>query len=283
MKICPECKRTFDDELSFCLEDGTRLVSQSSGATTLIYPADPTVPTVPRPQPSPPPTPEPAPVSKSGSNKSIVAVILGVLGTLVIILIWAGIKIGIWYLDHNSNQNSGYTPPIVATASPSPSYDPIGLITSSPSPTPSPVESSSPSPDEAKAGVVTPGTYEWEGTRAIDKQHKASLRMRVAIESNGTYHEEVFLTFPDKRIDNLLGMEEKGRFTQSGEALLLSERQAREFNIVTGEWEPWGTPDDGSSSREKIRNVTQNSFDLYDDSENNWYTFVKVINLGNRN
>jgi hypothetical protein len=278
MKICPECKRTFNDDLAFCLEDGTRLVSQRSGDTTLVYPDDATIPSPPKPVPTPSPAPAPAP----SSNKSLVAVILGVLGTLLIVLIWGGIKIGIWYLDHNqnANQNSNYNSPI-ASASPSPSYNPLSIL-SSPSPTPSPSAdpSASPSPDELKEGIIVAGTYDWDGTRNIEG-HKTTLRMRVAINANGTYHQKVFITIPEKEIDNLMGMEEKGRFTQSGESLLLSDRRSREIDFASGEWQPWGTPDDGSTSRERIRNVTENSFELYDSSEKTWSIFVRVLNLGN--
>jgi hypothetical protein len=76
-------------------------------------------------------------------------------------------------------------------------------------------------------------------------------------------------------------MEEKGRFTQSGEFLLLSDRRSREIDFATGDWQPWGTPSDGSTSREKIRNVTEKSFELYDGSERAWFIFIRVINLGN--
>jgi hypothetical protein len=287
MKLCPECKRTFSNDLSFCLEDGTRLVDERSGDATLVYPDSTTIPS-PNPTPGPIPVPSPAPAPAPSSNKSLVAVILGVLGTLLIVIIWGGIKIGIWYLDHNqnTNQNSGSNSP-VASASPSPSYNPLSLITGSPSPTPSPIESPSPSlspsPDDSKKGIVTAGTYEWEGTRTIDedKQLKGTLRMRVAISNNGTYLQQVFITIPEKSMDNLLGMEEKGRFTQSGDSLMLSGRKSREINFATGEWQPWGIPSDGSSSRENIRNVDENSFQLYDSSEKDWFTFVKVINLGN--
>ena len=283
MKICPECKRTFDEDLSFCLEDGTRLVSQRSGNTTLIYPDSTTLPSPTPPSPAPSPPPAPA-VHASGSNKSLVAVILGVLGTLLIIAVWDGIKIGIWYLDHNGNTNgnSTYSPSVVANASPSPSYDPLSLL-SSPSPTPSPLESPSPSPspDETEKGVITAGTYEWQGTRKIDAQHSATLRMRVAIYDNGTYHQQVYVSFPDKNVENMLGMEERGKFTQLGESLLLSDRRGREIDFSTGEWQPWKIPSDGSSSREKVRNVEENAFELYDNTENNWYLFTRVINLGN--
>ena len=99
MKRCPECKRPFADDLSFCLEDGSRLVDQRSGDPTLIYPPDTTIPTVTPPKPEPTPSPDPAPVpvpaSASGSNKSLIAVILGVLGTLLIVFIWGGIKLGL--------------------------------------------------------------------------------------------------------------------------------------------------------------------------------------------
>jgi hypothetical protein len=285
MKLCPECKRTFDNELSFCLEDGTRLVDERSSNTTVIYPADTTIPS---PKPTPTHFPEPVPTPAATSNKSLIAVMLGIVGTLLIVIVWGGIKIGIWYLDHNQNshQNSNYNPSIAnASPSPGPSYNPLSLITGSPSPTPSPTAdpSVSPAPDEAKDVVITAGTYEWEGTRRLgeNKQSTATLRMRVAIYGNGTYYQRVFLTIPERQIDNVLGMEEKGRFTQSGELLQLSARRGREIDFSTGQFQGWHVPEDGVTSQERVRNVTENSFELYDSSENDWFTFIRVINLGN--
>lgn len=63
MKRCPSCQRTYtDDSLTFCLEDGTALLSASSGSTdpgaTLVM-ADPRATSPARPEtyrPQPPPT-----------------------------------------------------------------------------------------------------------------------------------------------------------------------------------------------------------------------------------
>ena len=105
--------------------------------------------------------------------------------------------------------------------------------------------------------------------------------MRVTINGDGTYYQQVYLTYPDKNIENLLGMEEKGSFTQSGDYLILSGREAREIDFENFEWKPWSTPKDGASSREKVRNVVENGFQLYDGSENAWYQFTRIYNLGN--
>lgn len=289
MKRCPDCKRPYADDLSFCLEDGTPLIAERSGDTTIIYPDDGTFPSSPKPAPTASPNPSAtpaaalAPAPAPRSNKSLAAVILGIMGTLLIVLVWGGVKIGIWYLDHNqnTNHNSNGNPSIASNnPSPSPSYSPLSLITGSPSPTPGPFASPSvnPMPDEPQEALLSYGTYEWSGTRAVDEdnQHKAALRMRVTINNDGTYYQRVFLTIPERQIENLLGMEEKGRFKQSGGSLLLSNRQSREINFSTGQFKSWTIPDDGSTSSEKVRNVTENTFQLFDSSENAWFTFSKV-------
>ena len=43
MKRCPACQRTFSDEISFCLEDGTALSSSTDAEKTLIAPPPPTI------------------------------------------------------------------------------------------------------------------------------------------------------------------------------------------------------------------------------------------------
>lgn len=108
MKLCPTCKRSFDDDsLSFCLEDGTPLIRDSGGRAdsqeTLVSPA-PFVPPM-ESRATPPPTqtygqlPGKATVNASGFNlppqqayapqpkqRSKLPLVLGILAIVFIVL-----------------------------------------------------------------------------------------------------------------------------------------------------------------------------------------------------
>jgi hypothetical protein len=133
MKRCPQCNRTYtDDALSFCLDDGSPLVSASApssfdpGATvqypssrdtspqpTIAYPGQ--APTPPPPQPVTPPPPSPpawSPMPPAAPQKrSVWPWLLGIgavllfMGIGVAILIFAISKVTNGN-DNNSNSNS---------------------------------------------------------------------------------------------------------------------------------------------------------------------------------
>jgi hypothetical protein len=122
MKRCPQCNRTYaDDALSFCLDDGSPLLSASAPASdpsaTVQYPQgretspQPTIAFNQGPQPPPPPPP-PAwnPMPPPGPQKrSIWPWLLGIgavlvfLGIGVVILIFALSRIT---NDNNNNRNA---------------------------------------------------------------------------------------------------------------------------------------------------------------------------------
>jgi hypothetical protein len=126
--------------------------------------------------------------------------------------------------------------------------------------------------------MITPGTYQCELTRKMGEGNKVTvqLRIQIAVNIDGTYLSRGYMTIAEANIQDQLGIEEKGNYSQSGDTLNLRNRQERQFNFDTGRWKGWSTPDDGSESREKVRNVTANSFELFDDQEKEWYSFSRT-------
>ena len=269
MKQCPQCSRTYAEDFDYCLEDGSHLVDPRSNQPTLVLPAQ--HPTIPSDSPTTAPAAAP-------TRRSTVALVLGALGIILIILVGGGITLGLWWLDHNANRNGNSNSTYyVATASPSPSFNPLSLLTGSPSPSPSLLVGQE---QESRESFLSPGTYECQITRSVDedKSHIATLRMQLTFNLDGTYLQQAFVTIPGSQINDLLGMEEKGRYTQTGDTVNTTERLSREINFSTGEWEAWSVPKDGdgATSKEKVRNVTPNTFQLYDSTDGQWYTFSRV-------
>lgn len=250
MKQCPRCNRTFADDLSYCLDDGTPLVGPDASEDTLVRP---------RPESQP-------------SQRSTKAVVVGVLGTILVVLLWGGIKLILWKLDHQADSG-----PTVATSTPTPAYDPLTLL-ASPSPTPSVSPSPSPTPSASPVeSLISPGTYVFETTRAVDpeKQHVGTIRLRVTFNDNGTYFQQTFISIPEKDVDNLLSAEEKGKYSQVEDELVLSDRESHEFDMEDG-WSPWSTQTVKGAMREKVRNVTANTFQIYESDEHEWFTFSRT-------
>src|SRR6185295_8402113 len=127
MKRCPQCNRTYtDDALSFCLDDGSPLVSTAAPSSfdpsaTVQYPSSrdtspqPTIAypgQVPMPPPSQPPvTPPPAwsPMPPSAPQKrSVWPWLLGIAAVLIFMGIGAAILIfAITKVANSNNNNNG--------------------------------------------------------------------------------------------------------------------------------------------------------------------------------
>ncbi len=128
MKRCPQCNRTYtDDGLSFCLDDGSPLLSSSAPppsdpSATVQYPqardtsAQPTIafnsgqaqvpPPPPISSPMPPPawSPMPPPATQ---KRSIWPWVLGICAVIVLMLIGGGILIFVVANMTNTNNNNG--------------------------------------------------------------------------------------------------------------------------------------------------------------------------------
>jgi cytoskeletal protein RodZ len=215
------------------------------------------------------------------SGRPIVAVVIGVL-VIVVVLIGVG-AVGVWLLNQGlgqnqnqssaANQNSPSSSSSVTAANPNPGATTISLsdlANQSASPT-----TVGDAPGAEK--IITPGIYHSELTRKIGEGNKVTvvLRIRIAVNVDGTYVSRGYMTVPQANIHDQLGIEEKGNYSQSGDTLNLTNRKEREFDFDTGSWKGWTTPDDGSESHEKVRNVTPSTFQLFDDETKRWYSFSK--------
>jgi hypothetical protein len=184
MKRCPTCDRTFEDTLSFCLEDGTPLVPASSGPdseATLVSPKSDLPPTQaysPMPAGSawPYQARSPYPATPSPQRKvwpwvlAVAAVFLiGVIAIVVVAIVLPG-------LLHPSNDNRptpGLSP--FATASPK----------ASPSPSPSPTIEVSDVPTDSEEVQTQLENLENEWERANVEADKNVLNRILATEYQG--------------------------------------------------------------------------------------------------
>jgi hypothetical protein len=202
----------------------------------------------------------------------VVKIVLVVFGLIAVVLVWGMIKVGLWWLDQNQrrvNQNINPTPSTVAvSASPAPStgVDLQNLV--SPQTSPSPTA-------ETKPGSIPTGTYQCELTHGLGDFAKkgASFKLQITFDGDGTYFQQGFLSIPDAGIKDQLALEEKGRYSQSGDTLILSNRLKRELMFGDSNW---AVPTDGKESREKMRIVNATTFQVYDADEKQWFTFSRM-------
>jgi hypothetical protein len=98
MKQCPRCNRNYSDEtISFCLEDGERLVKKYDPDATMInpYPPQPVVPPTVAYERTPPATPvNPAYFASAGTDPTPPTRSSLVVGVLVVIALAVGLTIG---------------------------------------------------------------------------------------------------------------------------------------------------------------------------------------------
>src|ERR1043166_4625452 len=121
MKICPNCRKTYeDDNLNFCLDDGTALRIFDQAAPTLVMPAAP--PTTGQPYASPTQWQQPMQQVQPPKRKSKTWLWVVLILVLLLLLCGGGIVglfiIGIMNSDSNTNQS---TPASLTSQSPIPS------------------------------------------------------------------------------------------------------------------------------------------------------------------
>ena len=174
MKRCPTCKREFEDSLTYCLEDGSPLISEtrSDSEATLVSPAPPAAqppPTqVPQYQPGPPPV-------AAGSKRRVWPWVVGVVVVLLLFLVVCIAAIVISRMvKHSSNVNRHVVIDV-------PTPEPSGM------PSPSPEESTSPSEAPTDEDVVTTQLTDLEKrwTQANIDGDKEALQKILADEYSG--------------------------------------------------------------------------------------------------
>lgn len=183
MKVCPKCNAHYQDDVFFCLNDGTPLETteavrpqqpQRSEEPTVAFPSRATVI---KSEQLPP-----AGVVSEGSNRRFLLA-AGLLGILMIFL-GSAIGVGIWYFQRDgtdgtggaentgnarSNENTGSNETGNAKETPTaeektPTPEPTAETTPTPEPTPITEPTPTPEPETEPEGRISGGlTYPGEG------------------------------------------------------------------------------------------------------------------------
>lgn len=178
MKRCPTCKKTFDDSLAFCLDDGSPLAAETrpDSEPTIVSPS-------PQPVQPPPPTQfaqyqPPGSAFGAAPKRRVWPWVVG--GLLVLfffgIVIVAAIAIPLLQRSHNSNRVDIN----VRTPEPSPSES------SSPKTENSPTPAEAPTDEDVVETQLTNLEKRW--TQANIDGDKAALEQILADEYSGAGH-----------------------------------------------------------------------------------------------
>jgi len=281
MMECPQCHRTYAEDFSFCLDDGTRLVDpRALEKTAVLQTPQQAAPTEINPAPITATVPAPGTTrtlpAALPSHRSWGKTILVLFGMILIVLLWGMIKVGLWWLDHNQSTNENFSSaPSIATAtpSPSPSFNPLSLLAPpSPSPINAPTSQALPS---SIASAIAPGTYQCALNKSIGEVTKqgAVFKIRLTFHPDGTYFEQAYISLTEAGLKDTLAMEEKGNYSTSADKLILTNRLKRDLILQDSSTASWSVPGDGSESKQRLRNATAHSFQIYDDEEKAWFTF----------
>ena len=200
MKRCPACQRDYQEEMSFCLEDGAKLVSLSASApdqnATLLIPparltnqapteafaaseAPPTHPSPPLAQQRHPSVSEQTPPPRNSKALPWVlgAVILGLAGIIVGMMLMRGQDDSQTAKDSGQSENTtpapeasptmseGENPVVEPSRGDAPRETPTGELTERPSPTPRPSPSPRSTPERVVADKPTPAPQPTPATR----------------------------------------------------------------------------------------------------------------------
>jgi hypothetical protein len=261
MKRCVKCSRVYDNDLNFCLDDGTPLRPDQDNSTWVMPP----------PVPPAPPTARPGAKPKSSAWKVFSAV-----GIALAIVIYALLKIAVWSHDQEINSpapNTKESPALVKiapipspTASPRPSPSDSSIVIPSASPTVTPVEP-----------ALSPGTYQGEFQASGKPEDESGLRrikMQFVFNADGTYTAQGFITIEILGVNDRLYHEERGTYSASSNRITFRERMERQLDVETNSWSPWKVPDSGAVGAQTIRNITPDYFQMYTSS--GWVRFSKL-------
>ena len=176
MKRCPTCKKTFDDSLTYCLDDGTPLATETrpDSEPTLVSPSPP-------PAAQPPPTqfaqyqPPASPYGPAPKRRVWPWVVGGLaLFFLFVIVIVAAVTIPrIMKRQANSNRHV-----VIDVPTPQPSESP-----ETPTPEPSKSDAEAPTDEDVVLSQLTDLEKEW--TQANIDGNKSALERILADEYSG--------------------------------------------------------------------------------------------------
>lgn len=233
MKQCPNCRRTYSDNLAYCLEDGAALIAAydveatqvnspmplSNLPPTEVYAKLP--PTAAYQAPPLPASPLPAPAPQRKSRAWIVGVV--VVAALVV-----GLVVGGLLFKHSGSETSSSSPP-AATPTPARATTPAvtptptatitpAVVTATATPTPSPLATPSPAKVESQSECVL---YN-------DKADREGVRVRLNCDTQDCDSDESTIAgeYPDETPINVVkGSSVKGkRFTWVKVVILQSKR-----------------------------------------------------------
>ncbi len=212
------------------------------------------------------------------SGRPVVAIVIGVLVLILLVVVVASVGVILLNQGQTQNQSSvssqdSRAPAAAPAANPNPGSTVIPL-----SDLKNPGSASTGSDSASTEGMVAPGTYQCELTRKMGEGNKVTVALKIVLLVNpdGTYLSRGYMTIPTANIHDQLGVEEKGNYSQTGDTMNLTNRKERQYDLDRGRWKGWAIPDDGAESHEKVRNVTPNTFQLFDDQEKQWFTFTKT-------
>jgi hypothetical protein len=267
MKQCPLCHRTYSDDFNYCLDDGSVLAAHQDDEETLVFPTLPTK-SIPAPQSQP---------QRQGWT------VLGVIGVILVVLVWGGIKLALWSADRESRSSAQSRNPAPTSfgpnVSPTPTPDCAIFGCDSPSPTPTITPSPSPTIAEPTEKMLSTGTYQCESSQLLNEggiQTTRTLKYQFTFNADGTYAAQAYASIPLTGMNDRLYREEKGSYSQVGDQLTLRDRVERTFDFDADSWNPWVVAKSGSVNNNKIQSVTATTFQLYMKSEQRWLAFSKL-------
>ena len=135
--------------------------------------------------------------------------------------------------------------------------------------------------DPSQLPELSPGTYQYEEDAIFTKAEygfdgTGKKKVQFQLNLDKTFLMQGYLTVDETTIQEVLSAEERGKYSQSKDTLIMSEQLLRNFNFQTSTWGAWAVPSSGEKSKSQIRNVTNNTFQIFNDEDKKWNTLAKL-------
>ena len=134
-----------------------------------------------------------------------------------------------------------------------------------------------------EVAALTPGLYHYEAADIEFTEEEDGfngtgiLKFQLDLKADGTFTTEAYLTSADLGVTEQLFYKNRGKWKQDGDKVVQSELLEQYYNVDSKSMSPWAPPEEGkTTTTSKIRNVTKDTFQEYDEDSKTWYTWTKL-------
>ncbi|MEE4378922.1 MAG: hypothetical protein V2J55_15625 [Candidatus Competibacteraceae bacterium] len=181
------------------------------------------------------------------------------------------------------NQNANPNDPDAAAQSTAPVVDETSEQPAAQAPVPAQAPNQTPASAAAQVFTLTPGLYQAEESDVEFNEDDDGFngtgvyKLQLDIKADGAFSLSGYVSAADAGLSDQPIFRIRGRWKQEKETLIASDMLEQFYDFQSNTFSPWEPPEDGQATDIiRIRNVTQDTFQEYDEDSGSWMTWSKL-------